>query len=64
MSVLQHDRLLEDLEVWLNEESLWFEDHKIDASGFYFEKDQERIDVPHKLQDTCTIQKNNLQKNK
>lgn len=62
MSVKHHEDLFEDLEVWLHEKGLWFDEHKIDSRGFYFIKDSERIDAPYELQDICQIAKNNLQK--
>lgn len=64
MSVLHHDNLLENLEVWLHDNGLWFKDHKIDSSGFYFEREGVRVDVPDELQDVCQIAKHSLQENK
>lgn len=48
-----HADLLESLEVWLHDMRLWFKDVEHDNGGFYFIVDNERVQVPEKLQEIC-----------
>lgn len=58
--VEHHERLIEDLEVWLFENRLWFKDIKQRGEVFYFDKEGGEIAVPENLNDIC----HHLQKNK
>ena len=54
MSNKINDINLENLEVWLHENDFWYKDIKFDTR-FYFERDNERVDLPDNLQEVCLL---------